>query len=255
MNHRLEINSVWSPGKHAIQVYWPKDSQLVADLHTPVEPISPFYSLWLSAASLQPSAYLAVAAVLESWFSQNFPFHELLVLQTFFSICSFEPLVFPGELKHLKKVRTNKQNTLHNQTDRGKANSKKEHFAVLNADPKEQLREKRAYFTLQVTVCHEEGSGQKHKAGTKADGGMMLAGLLSFFHFLIQSRTTCPGVARTQGRNWRWDHGGTSLLVSCNAQIAFIYNPGPPTWGSSTHNGLGAPPLISNQGLERWLSS
>lgn len=105
-----------------------------------------------------------------------------MVLQTFYS---FEPLVFPGELKHLKKMKTSKQNTLDSQTNVGKAYSEKEQFAVLNASQEQQLREERACFISQVTVCREEESGQKREAGTNADGGTMLAGLLRVFGFLI----------------------------------------------------------------------
>jgi hypothetical protein len=65
-------------------------------------PGSPFHSLWLDVDSLQPSAYLADASVHESSFQEHFPLPELSAA---LQISSFEPPVFPSELKHLRKVK------------------------------------------------------------------------------------------------------------------------------------------------------
>lgn len=67
---------------------------------------SPFYSLWLHAVSLRPSVYLADFSVHESSFHECSPLPEFsAALPIFYGICSLESLVFPSELKHLRKVK------------------------------------------------------------------------------------------------------------------------------------------------------
>lgn len=68
--------------------------------------MSPLHLLWLDVASLQLSAYLADISVYESWSQERFRLPVLSAdLLSFYGICSLESLVFPSELKHLRKVK------------------------------------------------------------------------------------------------------------------------------------------------------